>query len=115
MDLAVPADHRVKMKEREKNDKYLDLSRELKNLWNIKVKFMPIVTGALITVTEGLLKDFDKWGPSKQLHNIIGQNTENCPGDLRRLVLSQRPSANADVKISKGENNNRQKRELAEE
>ena len=30
MDSAVPADHRKKLKEREKKDKYLDLARELK-------------------------------------------------------------------------------------
>ena len=28
---AIPADHRVKLKESEKRDKYLDLARELKN------------------------------------------------------------------------------------
>ena len=31
VDIAVPADHRIKFKERVKKDKYLDLSRELKN------------------------------------------------------------------------------------
>ena len=30
VDFAVPADHRVKLKESEKKDKYLDLVRELK-------------------------------------------------------------------------------------
>ena len=30
VDLTVPADHRVKFKEREKKDKYLDLAMELK-------------------------------------------------------------------------------------
>ena len=30
MDFAVPADLRLKLKESEKNDKYLDLARELK-------------------------------------------------------------------------------------
>ena len=30
MDFAVPADHRIKLKENEKKDKYLDLARELK-------------------------------------------------------------------------------------
>ena len=30
-DFAVPADHRIKLKECEKKDKYLDLARELKN------------------------------------------------------------------------------------
>ena len=31
VDFAVPADHRVKLKENEKKDKYQDLARELKN------------------------------------------------------------------------------------
>ena len=31
MDFAVPADHRVKIKENKKINKYLDLARELKN------------------------------------------------------------------------------------
>ena len=31
-DFAVPADHRIKLKESEKKDKYLDLARELKRL-----------------------------------------------------------------------------------
>ena len=47
VDLAVLADHRVKLKENEKKDKYLELARELKNLWNIKVTVIPIVTSAL--------------------------------------------------------------------
>ena len=32
VDFAVPADHRIKLKECEKRDKYLDLARELKKL-----------------------------------------------------------------------------------
>ena len=31
VDFAVPVDHRIKLKECEKKDKYLDLARELKN------------------------------------------------------------------------------------
>ena len=31
VDFAVPADQRIKLKENEKKDKYLDLARELKN------------------------------------------------------------------------------------
>ena len=38
MDFADTADHRVKLKESEKRDKYLDLARELKKkLWNMKI------------------------------------------------------------------------------
>ena len=35
VDFPVPADLRVKLKESEKKDKYVDLARELKKLWNM--------------------------------------------------------------------------------
>ena len=53
---AVPVDHRIKLKECEKIDKYLDLASELKKLWNMKVAIIPIVIGAFCRVTKGLLK-----------------------------------------------------------
>ena len=54
VDFAVPADHRIKLKEREKKDKYLDLATELKQLWNMKVKIISSVIGAF-----GLLKGLE--------------------------------------------------------
>ena len=54
MDFAVPADHRIKLKESEKNDKYIDFVKELKKLWNMKVTIIPIVIGAFCTVNKGL-------------------------------------------------------------
>ena len=59
MDFALPADHRLKLKESKNKDKYLDLARKLKNLKNMKVMFTPIIIGALGTVTEGLSKGLD--------------------------------------------------------
>ena len=56
VDFAVPADHSVKLKESEKRDEYLELGRELKKLWNMKVTVIPIVIGARGTVTKGLIK-----------------------------------------------------------
>ena len=55
---AVLADHRIKLKESEK-DKYLDLARELKKLWNMKVTIIPIMIGAFGTVIRGLLKGLE--------------------------------------------------------
>ena len=56
VDFAVPADHWINLKEYEKKDKYLDLARELKRLWNMKVTIVPIVIGAFGTLTKGLIK-----------------------------------------------------------
>ena len=47
MKVAIPADDSVKIKEREKIDKYLYLGRGLKNLWDMKVLVIPVVVGAL--------------------------------------------------------------------
>ena len=59
VDFAVSADQRIKLKECGKKDKYLDLVRELKKQWNMKVTIIPIVIGAFGTVTEGLLKGLE--------------------------------------------------------
>ena len=59
MDFAVPVCYRVKLKECEKWDKYLDLARELKKIWNMKVTIIPIVIGALGTVTKGLIQGLE--------------------------------------------------------
>ena len=43
----------MKLKECEKRDKYLDLVRELKKLWNMNVTIIPIVIGTFGMVTKG--------------------------------------------------------------
>ena len=59
MDFAVRADHRVKLKENERKAKYLDLARELKKLWNVRVTIVPIVINALGTITKGFIKGLE--------------------------------------------------------
>ena len=59
VDFAVPADHRINLKESEKKDKYLDFVRELKKLRNMKVTIVPIVIGTFGTITKGLLKGLE--------------------------------------------------------
>ena len=50
IDLAVPGDARVELKEKEKIDKYQDLAKELRKLWKVKTRVVPIVIGALRTI-----------------------------------------------------------------
>ena len=49
----------MKFKECDKRDKYSNLARELKKLRNTKVTIIPIVIGALSTITEGSLKGLE--------------------------------------------------------
>ena len=70
MDFAVPSYHRVKLKEREKIDKYLDFTRELKKLLNMKVTFILIVIVAPGSVTKGLIKGLEDLETREREENI---------------------------------------------
>ena len=47
IDFAVPGDSRIEKKKKEKIKKYQDLIRELQNIWNVRVKIIPLVVGPL--------------------------------------------------------------------
>ena len=115
VDFAVSADHRINLKESEKKDKYLDLSREFKKLWNMKVTIMPIVIGAFGTITKGLLKALEDFEIGGQVETIQTTALLRTARILRRVLetwgdllslKSVKLSVNTDVKNSKGVNNN---------
>lgn len=56
IDVAVPADHNVDRKEAEKILKYRDLSIEIKRMWHMEVKIIPVIIGALGATTKSLRK-----------------------------------------------------------
>ena len=96
MDFAVPADHKVKLKVGEKGEKYLELAKELKKLWNMKLTVIPIVIGTLSTITKSLLQGQGNFGNKRMRGDTlkctmveIGQNTKKRPVDLRRLAVTQ--------------------------
>ena len=89
-------DHRVKLKETEKKDKYQDLARELKKTvehesvvyincsWCFWYSHQRINKG-----TGGLVNKRKNEDHPNNCITEIGQNTEKSPGDLRRLSLTQ--------------------------
>ena len=98
MDFAIPEDHRVKLKESEKRDKYLDFARELKKTmkhegdsdtncywctWNSYQKISKWTGGHGNIKTSG---DHPNYGIIKN-----DENTEKSPGDLRRLTVTKTP------------------------
>ena len=88
VDFAVPVDPRVKLKECEKRDKYLDLARELKKLRNMKVTIIAIVIGALGTVTKGLvqgLKDLEIRGRVESIQTTTLLRSTRI---LRRVLVT---------------------------
>ena len=116
VDFAVPAEHRINLKESEKKDKYLDLARGLKKLWNMKVTIVPIVIGTLGTITKRLLKGLEDLEIGGRVETIqttallrtarILRRVLETWGDLLSLKLQCQTSVNAYVKNSKRVYNN---------
>ena len=73
------------MKESEKKDKYLDLARELKELWNMKVTIIPIVIVALGTVTEGIIKGLEDLEITERVKTIQTTTLLRSARILRRV------------------------------
>ena len=94
-DFAVPTNHRVKIKENEKGDNFLDFTRKQKN---IGIIVTPTVTNILGTIPKSLEKRFGKVG-NRRTNSYhpncciikIGRNTEKSSGDPRRLAVTQIP------------------------
>ena len=60
VDFAVQSDLRIKLKESEKKDKYLNLASEWKKkLWKLKLTIIPIEIDALGTVNKRLVKELE--------------------------------------------------------
>ena len=86
VNFAVPDDHIIKLKECEKRDKYIDLARELKKLWNVKMTIVPIVIGAFGMGTKGLLKSLKQLevgGREEIIKRTVLLNTDRI---LRRIL-----------------------------
>ena len=86
VDFAVPVDHRIKLKECDKRDKYLDLDRELKKLWDMQVKIIPIVIGWFGTVTKGLLKGLEDLDVGGRVETIQTTALLRTTRILRRVL-----------------------------
>ena len=50
----------MKTKENEKKDKYFDLAKELRKLWNIKVTVLPVIIWVLESVCKILVRGLEQ-------------------------------------------------------
>ena len=103
VDFAVPADHRVKLKESKKRDKYKDLARERKEKktmeherdvdigrkWSARYSHQSIATETGRLGNKRMSRDHSRYSIIE-----VGQNTEKSPGDLRTLAVTRTPLRN---------------------
>ena len=76
--------------ENEKKEKYLDLARELRKLWNVRETVTSTVIGVLETVFKGLIRWLEELKIQGRIETSIfkiSENTEKKLGDLRRRAV----------------------------
>ena len=103
--IAVPVDQRVKLRESEKRDKYLDIAFELKIVehesdgdtnCNSRTRHGHQRIG---TGTIGLVDKWTSIGHSNDRIVEMGQNTKKSSEDLKRLAVTQTSVENYQLKL----------------
>ena len=57
LDMTVPSDRNIALKEIEKKSKYKDLELEIQRMWHMKTVVIPVVVGAPGTVKKGMVEN----------------------------------------------------------
>ena len=65
---------------------YLDLTRELKKQWNMKVTIIPIIIGALGTVTKGLVQELEDFEITERVETVQTTALLRLAWILRRVL-----------------------------
>ena len=70
IDMTVPSERNVTIKEVEKLSKYKDLEIEVTRMWGMKTTTIPVVIGALGLIKKGLEKRIDQIPGSSTIHEL---------------------------------------------
>ena len=60
IDITVPSDRNITLKEIKKKNKYKDLELEIQRMWHMKTTVIPVVVGELGTVKKGMEENIKK-------------------------------------------------------
>ena len=70
IDVAISEDGRVRAKEDEKVEKYQDLAREVRKMWGVRTKVIPIAVGVLGTIPLRLKENLRTIGVEQSIERI---------------------------------------------
>ena len=91
IDFAVSRDSSIENKEKENVEKYQDLKRELQKIWNVRVKIIPLVVGALGAIPKRIVRDsHDSRNRASSENSFIrnGYSVKKGTQNLRMLVVA---------------------------
>jgi hypothetical protein len=86
IDVAIPADRNVVLKEAEKKLKYKSLCTEIQRMWNLKCMIIPVIIGATGVVMRSLRKNLEAV-PGKHSIDSLQQTAVLGTAHIIRKVL----------------------------
>ena len=87
IDVAIPGYKKTIGKEKKKIEKYQNLKREIQRFWNLKkIDVIPVVLGALGSVTKNLWKYVDKIGIKTDLLTVQKTTLLGTARILRKVL-----------------------------
>ena len=60
IDMSIPSDRNIALKEMEKKSKYKDPELEIQRMWQMKSEVIPVVVGALGTIKKGMVENIKR-------------------------------------------------------
>ena len=60
IDMSIPSDRNIALKEMDKKSKYKDLELEIQRMWQMKSEVIPVVVGALGTIKKGMVENIKR-------------------------------------------------------
>ena len=60
IDMSIPPDRNIALKEMDKKSKYKDLELEIQRMWQMKSEVIPVVVGALGTIKKGMVENIKR-------------------------------------------------------
>ena len=60
IDMSIPSDRNIALKEIEKKSKYKNLELEIQRMWQMKTEVIPVVVGALGTIKNGMVENIKR-------------------------------------------------------
>lgn len=86
IDVAIPDDQNITLKEAEKISKYKDLQIEVQRMWNTKAKVVPVVIGSLGAIKKGFHKHLEQIPGKPSAYELQKIALQGSAHILRRIV-----------------------------
>ena len=90
IEISIPHDINIAVKERDKRLKYQDLRVEIERMWNVKAEVTPVIIGHTGMVKKGIKRLINKISPNLQVYNLQKAAIPGGGGHSPHFLLPKR-------------------------